>query len=120
MEDLGGHLQYSKVQYSTVQEDRGLEATFRKDSSLSVLSAGTRSRDCRSFPRVACSWASVNTWGENILAVDKNILLCLYLVAVITAPVRRRHQPGPALVAPPAAGLGAELRGVAAPRTAAE
>ena len=51
---------------------------------------------------------------------DKSILLCLNLVAVITAPVRGRHQPGPALVAPPAAGLGAELRGVAAPRTAAE
>ena len=72
MEDLGGHLQYSTaqcstVQYSSVQEDPGLEATLRKDSSLSVLSAGTRSRDCRSLPSVACSWASVKTWGKNII-----------------------------------------------------
>ena len=95
VEDLGGHLQYStvSVQYSTVpvQENPGLEATLRKDSSLSVLSAGTRSRDCRSLPRVACSWASVNTWVENITTFSKKYFSGRYKYFVVSLPCRSYH-----------------------------
>ena len=56
-----------------------------------MLSAGTRSRDCRSLPRVACSWASVNTWVENITTFSKKYFSGRYKYFVVSLPCRSYH-----------------------------